>query len=142
MRKILSAILAVMLCFCLTGCSGSKIPLIYQTIATKFIDNMCTMSSEEVKSLAESAELELKKESYGYNLSNGGKWKASFNSTGEEFKVLSFHNWGKDHSIYISQSSIYYISGDYIKYFNSLADCEQYVFGETSGIDFKVEKMD
>lgn len=47
-------------------------------------------------------------------------------------------------SIHISNSEIYYISTKPDKYekFDSLSACEKYVFGETSGVELKVEKKE
>lgn len=144
MKKAISVIWAVLMCLCITGCSGSKIPSLYQMITTEFVNGIGSTSLEEIKSYAESNSLKFEKNTDNiYKISNGGKWDASFYFSYDKLLVLSFQEVKSERSIHISQSTISFTNGeDVTKYYDTLADCEKYVFGAVSGTDYTVEKRE
>lgn len=150
MKRVLSLLLAVLLCLCLclSGCSGSSlaIPEIYTKIAPSYISRIGEMTIDEAKSIAEDNGLKFQEYTSGsYRISNSGKWNAIVYFESTRIHAILFQNWENNSSFIISETEIEYNcfkngKERIVKKFASISDCEKFIFGETSGIDFTVKK--
>lgn len=144
MRKILSLFLTLLVCVTITGCNNNKALNVYKTVAAKYIDGIGTMSVDEARAFAESNNLEFNSfyEDITYKIPNDGRWEALIEFKDGKINELSFYDWDNDQSVVINSSEIYCILNGNLRNFDSVADCEKYVWGGTTGIDFTVEKKE
>ena len=147
MKRALSLFIALVLCLCLSGCSGSSraIPEIYKKVAPSYIGGIGEMTVDEAKSVAEDNGLNLKEYSQNsYWISNSGKWRLIVHFENNRIQELLFQNCENESYIDISKTrincSLCSDTKKTVRNYEKISDCEEFIFGEISGIDFKVKK--
>lgn len=145
MKKFVALIVsAALFCGLFSGCGSSNIPQLYAKVAPVFIAGIDKMTVDEAKSAAEQNGIELKKtDAYEYTVLDE-KWEAviTFEPFSEKIQKFEFERLdGNLESISITKTSAFYSSMDELyRKFDNLGDCEEYIFGEKSGIEYVVEK--
>lgn len=146
MKRVLSLFLAVLLCLCLAACNGSAIPEIYKKSAQTFVEGIGSMSVNEVRTFAENNGWDFEFYTFNsYKISNGDKWESVIKFDSNTISEVEFNDWDSYRTIDISSTNIIYMCMPpkktmVFEKFNTLGDCEKYVFGEKSGINFTVKK--
>lgn len=146
MKRFIACFLAVVLaCLCFSGCNtASLIPDLYTKIVPVYVAGIDKMNIDEAKAAAEEIGLELEKtDVYKYKVSDT-KWEAiiSFEPLSDKLEKIEFERvGGNKESINITKSSVFFSSMDELyRSFDNLGDCEEYIFGGKSGVEYVVEK--
>lgn len=100
MRKVLSVILAVVFCVCLTRCGGSEIPSIYRRVIPEFIPKLGSMTFDEAKAFAENNGFGFNKFTMNeYSISDAGIWRAYIRFSDEIVEEFVLSNYNTNQSI-------------------------------------------
>ena len=146
MKRFIASFLAVVLaCLCFVGCNSAPlVPDLYTKIIPIYVAGIDKMNIDEAKAAAEEIGIELEKaDVYKYKVSDT-KWEAiiSFEPLSDKLEKIEFERVsGNRESINITKSSVFYSStNELFRSFDNLGDCEEYIFGGKSGVEYVVEK--
>lgn len=143
MKKLASLFFTLLICIMVTGCSNDKSLDVYKKTVAKYTAGIGTMSVDEARDFAEQNSLQFESffEDVSYKIPNNGRWEALLVFKGGTLDDLSYYDWDNEQTISIDKSHISYIDeDDDVKFFDTLAECEKYVFGKTTGTVFSIEK--
>lgn len=142
MKKVFAFFLALFFCVLLAGCS-SNFPDLYKKAALNYIEGLDTMTLDEAEAFAKTNGYEFEdfaKDKY-WVLDGIKNYSIILTFNHDILKEVFYHDLEEDIVINITTSDIYYLDlKNNNKEFNTLAECENYVFHETSGVDFTIKK--
>ena len=143
MKKCLCIFMALFLCILLTGCDSS-LPKLYQDFALECINGIGEMTLDEVKALAENKGYEFddwSADTYHISTKNGNEY---VNVRIQDDVIFSVNFFNKKHNTYIDinpyEITCVNLSSPKAEHFDSLAEGEEYMFADVSGVDFTTKE--
>lgn len=139
-------VLALLMCFFMTGCGG-ELNKMYQDVGVQYIENIGTMTFDEAKQIAQNSGYPSTVGNDEITLYYDGEITLNFIEYPDVRLLSSFSFFDSNayKSIHVSSSFLEtndYSSGKIVsRKVNSLADCESFLFGATSGVDITASSL-